>query len=116
RSLERSNGLICLLLAFLTVVNRLSNLSVRGPVIQADEGSYLANAAALAGFENDFASSYSAGYSLLISPVFFSGAQPSTIWIAVKAINAGIYFLLALGVFRLTRSALSAQANCASGI
>src|SRR5690606_6325171 len=40
----------------------------------------------------------------------------STIWIAVKAINAGIYFLLALGVFRLTRSALSAQANCASGI
>ena len=46
------------------------NLPVKGPMIQADEGSYLANAAAIAGFPNDMASSYHAGYSFLIAPAF----------------------------------------------
>jgi len=48
----------------------LLNLPVKGPMIQADEGSYLANAAAIAGFPNDMASSYHAGYSFLIAPAF----------------------------------------------
>ncbi|WP_347485392.1 hypothetical protein ABFV80_000140 [Vandammella animalimorsus] len=92
-----AKALALLLAAFVFFVN----IGAKGPMIQADEGSYLANAAAIAGYKNDMASSYHAGYSLLLSPAFLTGLEPETIWIIVKLINAilfgfGVYFLWVL--------------------
>lgn len=67
------------------------NHSVRGPMIQGDEGSYLANAAALAGFPNDLGGSRHAGYSLLLVPAFILGNTPDAVWLWVKLINALLY-------------------------
>lgn len=72
------------------------NGSIIGPMIQADESSHLLNAAAIAGHYNDFASSYHAGYSLLISPAFFFANGPEQAWFFVKIINGGLYFIGAL--------------------
>lgn len=76
-----------------------ANLSVYGPMIQADEGSYLASAAAIAGFPNDFASSYHAGYSILIAPAFWLADTPRGIWTAVKAINAVLILIAVLSLW-----------------
>ncbi|MBL4606536.1 MAG: hypothetical protein JKY01_01740 [Pseudomonadales bacterium] len=70
------------------------NILVQGPMIQADEGSYLANAAALAGYPNDLASSYHSGYSMLIAPAFWIANTPQEIWIVVKAINALLFVII----------------------
>lgn len=75
------------------------NLFIVGPMVQADEGCYLANAAAIAGFLNDFASSYNAGYSLMLAPAFWIGDTPHSIWIAVKAINAALFFLIVVSLW-----------------
>ena len=69
-----------LLSALLAIFLFIVNLFIKGPMIQADEGSYLANAAALAGFHNDMASSYHAGYSLLIAPAFWFAHTPSGVF------------------------------------
>jgi hypothetical protein len=90
-----------LLSVALTLLVYLWNRSVFGPTIQADEGSYLANAAAIIGFPNDFASSYSAGYSIIISPAFILGREPDEIWGWVIVINALLYFFLVLGLWNL---------------
>lgn len=82
-----------ILCAFLSVLVYLANSISKGPMIQADEGSYLANAAAIAGYVNDMASSYHAGYSLLLAPAFLDGAEPATIWNRVKIINAVLFGL-----------------------
>ena len=86
-----------------------ANLLVQGPMIQADEGSYLANAAAIAGYPNDMASSYHAGYSILISPAFRATDSPQSVWMAVKAINAilfaSIFILLSLIARKLNPTA-----------
>ena len=84
-------GIALALLASLVVY--LSNLSIAGPMIQADEGSYLANAAALAGFPNDLAGSYSAGYSLLLVPAYWFASTPEGVWAGVKVINAALFFI-----------------------
>lgn len=84
-------GVVLALLISLVVY--LSNLSIIGPMIQADEGSYLANAAALAGFPNDLAGSYSAGYSLLLVPAYWFANTPEGVWVGVKAINATLFFI-----------------------
>lgn len=85
-------GMTLALLASLVVYS--SNLSIAGPMIQADEGSYLANAAALAGFPNDLAGSYTAGYSLLLAPAYWFASTPEGVWTGVKAINAALFFIL----------------------
>lgn len=74
------------------------NSDISGPMIQADESSHLLNAAAIAGFHNDFASSYHAGYSILISPAFYFADSPEQAWLFVRIINSMIYFV---GVFLL---------------
>ncbi|WP_442498293.1 ArnT family glycosyltransferase [Methylobacter sp. sgz302048] len=84
-------GIALALLASLVVY--LSNLSIAGPMIQADEGSYLANAAALAGFPNDLAGSYNAGYSLLLVPAYWFASTPEEVWAGVKVINALLFFI-----------------------
>ncbi len=77
------------------------NLPVVGPTIQADEGSYLANASAIAGHLNDLENQYFAGYSLILSPAFWGRGEPSSIWLRVKLINAFLYFLTVLLLFKL---------------
>lgn len=74
-----------------TLLAFLLNLGVAGPMIQTDEGSYLANAAAIAGYSNDLASSHHAGYSVLLSPAFLFGLPPTQVWVLVKLINAVLY-------------------------
>lgn len=86
----------------LAAVVLLVNYPVRGPVIQADEGSYLTNAAALAGFPNDFASSYHAGYSLFLVPAFLLGNTPDAVWRRVKLINVLLYGWTILLLWRLS--------------
>jgi len=82
---------------FIAIVSFFANFGVLGPMIQADEGCYLANAAAIAGFQNDLASSYHAGYSFLIAPAFWLGDGPASVWLWVKVINSillGSVFIL----------------------
>lgn len=79
------------------------NFGVKGPTIQADEGSYLANAAAIAGFHNDLASDYFAGYSFFIAPSFWISDNPYGVWIIVKAINAFLYFFIVIGLWSIAK-------------
>src|SRR4051812_14165881 len=60
---------------------------ISGPVYLRDEIGYLANAAFLAGYRIDAASSFHAGYSLLIAPAFLF-SDPRVVWKAVLTINA----------------------------
>ncbi|NLE95926.1 MAG: hypothetical protein GX600_09665 [Dehalococcoidia bacterium] len=53
-----------------------------------DEIGYLAHAALLAGYPIDGASSYHAGYSLLMAPLFSLSPEPVTTWRAVIVLNA----------------------------
>lgn len=90
--------LLALALAgFATALNR----DIAGPMIQADEGSHLANAAAVAGFENDMAGSYHAGYSIFISPAFLMGHGPDRVWKTTLLINGLLVFLLCIGLWQL---------------
>ncbi|NJM10230.1 MAG: glycosyltransferase family 39 protein [Bdellovibrionaceae bacterium] len=75
----------------LGVAGYLINIGSVGPMIQADEGSYLANAAAIAGYRNDMASSYHGGYSLIIAPVFWLASSPLDIWAGIKLVNSMLY-------------------------
>jgi hypothetical protein len=70
------------------------NAPVQGLMIQADEDSYLANAAAISGYPNDMASSHQAGYSSLLAPAFATGAAPEVVWQYVRLTNALLLFLL----------------------
>jgi hypothetical protein len=82
---------------FIISIFIIVNYSIEGPVVQIDEGAYLANAAVLAGFKNDLASSYHAGYSLLIAPAFVIGSDPKEIFLIIKIINSlfwGFSFLI----------------------
>jgi hypothetical protein len=63
------------------------SLHTSGPAYLEDEIGYLANAAFFAGHRIDAASSYHAGYSLLLAPAFLLG-EPNSVWKAVLVINA----------------------------
>jgi hypothetical protein len=82
---------------FLSVFIGLSaffaNINISGPTIQSDEGSYLLNAAAIAGYNNDFSSKHHAGYSLFLVPAFWFAHTPHEIWVVVKLINSVLLFL-----------------------
>ncbi len=56
-----------------------------------DEIGYLAHAALLAGYPIDGASSYHAGYSLLMAPLFRFSPEPMTTWRAVIVLNAAMW-------------------------
>jgi hypothetical protein len=79
----------------------LANSNVTGPMIQPDEGSYLAIAAAIAGYPNDLAGSYFAGYPILIAPAFWIADLPQDIWGAVRAINATLFAITVFGLWLL---------------
>ena len=88
---------------FLAFCVFLLNYQVAGPMIQGDEGGYLANAAAIAGFHNDLASSYHAGYSFLIAPAFYIFDTPQSIWLTVKVINSALYLLLVVALWWIVK-------------
>lgn len=87
----------------LAVIVFFVNFGSKGPMIQADEGSYLSNAAAIAGYQNDMASNYHAGYSLLISPAFLMGDSPNKIWIFVKVINTLLFLSIVLLLWMISK-------------
>lgn len=70
-----------------------------GPAYQQDEIGYLVNGAFFAGHVSDGYSSYFAGYSLLLAPLFALLGDPAHIWQGVMVVNAilwaGAFFLLA---------------------
>lgn len=102
-----------ILLVLLAIAITYWNFDIVGPMIQADESGHLMNAAAIAGYFNDFAGSYHAGYSLLISPAFLLGGNPEAVWKWVIVINGLLYFL---GVYFLWRfgTAISTQSSKAT--
>jgi hypothetical protein len=61
-----------------------------GPAYLEDEIGYLGNAAFFAGHRIDTASSYHAGYSLLIAPLFWM-SDPFVVWKGVLAVNAMLW-------------------------
>lgn len=79
------------------------NANVIGPTIQPDEGSYLATAAAIAGYTNDFSSNFHGGYSILIAPAFLIADTPFDIWEVVRAINATLFASSVFGLCLLAK-------------
>lgn len=68
------------------------------PAYQQDEIGYLINGAFLAGFVVDGYSSYHAGYSLFLAPLFLIANDPEAIWYGLQVINSlfwgGSFYLL----------------------
>jgi len=74
------------------------------PLFLRDESGYLANAAALAGFTFDGASSYRAGYSLLLAPLYFLFDDMFVIYRFVQALNIGLCLVAIVLLDRLLKS------------
>jgi len=62
-----------------------------GPAFLADEMGYLANAIFLSGHKVDGASSYHAGYSLLLAPLFLLLDDTNIIWQGAVLINSFLF-------------------------
>jgi len=90
-----------------------------GPAYLSDEIGYLGHAALLAGYTIDGASSYHAGYSLFLAPLFRLFSEPADIWQGVMVLNAatwaGSVLLLArlVAYFFPQRPALQRSASVA---
>ena len=98
-----NNSAFRFLLAGLIALSALLlNLGIEGPMIQADEGGYIANAAAIAGFLDNQANSYHPGYSLILSPAFLIADNPSSIWLGIKIINSILLFIGVLILWKLS--------------
>lgn len=67
------------------------SLQFTGPAYLSDEVGYLSKAAALAGYSIDASSSYHAGYSVLLAPLFHLLTDPFSIWHGVQAVNAALF-------------------------
>ena len=85
-----ANGRTCFTAIAIGVVYLVSSWHTTGPAYLEDEIGYLANAALFAGHTLDAASSYHAGYSLLIAPAFLLGG-PEAVWKGVLTINAALW-------------------------
>ena len=66
----------------------LASRQFTGPAYLADEIGFLSKAAFLAGFGSDGASTYRAGYSLLLAPLFRLARDPAQAWTFVLLLNA----------------------------
>lgn len=80
-----AGAMIAVLVALVCFV---SSLQFSGPVILSDEASYMTKAAALAGHPTDTASSYHAGYPLIVSPAFMLFDDAVSAWRAALFISA----------------------------
>ena len=75
------------LLAIFSTLILISVFRHLGPIYLSDEVHYAAKAAHLAGQSNLLSSSWHAGYSLTLAPVFKVFGIQQTTWIAVTAFN-----------------------------
>ncbi len=91
---------------FISCLVFMSNFHISGPMIQGDEGSYLANASALVGFRNDLAGSYHSGYSIFLAPAFLFGYDPNSIWMCVKLINTFLFSILLICLWGISKKLL----------
>lgn len=94
------HGLVLIILAC-SLLRMFLDRNYDASLVVRDEGGYLANAAAFAGFAFDGANSYHAGYSLLILPAFLLFENPTTIYHCIQAINVVLAALAILLVHRL---------------
>ena len=79
----------------------LLSLKFEGPTYLQDEVGYLAKAAFFSGKPIDAASSYHAGYSILLSPLFLLTSEISKIWVGVVALNTGLWIASLVMTHRL---------------
>lgn len=87
------------------------SLLMTGPLIHWDEGSYLLNAAAIAGkLHGNPANDYYSGYSLLLVPAFLLSGKFGTIYHYALIINAALLASLPFALWRIART-LTPQAN-----
>ena len=101
-ALWEAGGLVLILVAS-SLIRIVLNRNYDASMVMRDEAGYLANAAALAGHAFDGASSYHAGYSLLILPAFLLFDDPLRVYRGVQAINLILAALSILIVDRLLR-------------
>lgn len=90
-----------------------ANRSIGGPAYQQDEVGYLVNAAFLAGHVIDGFSSYHAGYSLFLAPLFGLLDSPEQVWQGVKLVNAALWSLSFLSLALLLKRAVPEAAESA---
>lgn len=64
------------------------SLQYKIPMYLSDETAYMTKAAAIAGYPTDMASSWYAGYPLLLAPLFWIFSDPFVIWKGVMFLNA----------------------------
>jgi len=84
------------------VVNR----SYTGPAVPWDEIGYLANAALISGHTIDGATSYHAGYSFFLAPLFLIFSEPPQIWQAIMVLHAFLWSVSFLLLARILRKLL----------
>lgn len=75
----------------ITALYFLLSLGFNGPAYLQDEIGYLAKAAFFSGKSIDAASSYHAGYSVLLAPLFLITTDISKIWTGIAALNAALW-------------------------
>lgn len=79
---------VTLLCVLTSAIFFCASLRFHGPAYLGDEIGYLSNAAFLGGHPSDGASSYYAGYSLLLAPIFWLASGAEQVWTGVLALNA----------------------------
>jgi hypothetical protein len=96
----RDIAIIALIVGLVTMIG---NLFHPGLSVEADEGSYLLNAAALAGELKHSALTfeYASGYSLLLAPAFFFFDHFDRIYFWALSVNALLAATTTIAVFRL---------------
>lgn len=95
-----ASGLAPFLALLAASIYWFANRSIDGPAYQQDEIGYLINAAFLSGHVVDGFSSYHAGFSILLAPLFLLLNTPEQVWEGVKVVNALLWSgsLIALAV------------------
>ncbi len=81
----------------------LVSLRYSGPAYLSDEMGYLSKAAAIAGYPSDMASSWHAGYSFLIAPIFALFSDPFLIWKAIMVANTAMWTVSFMALFYILR-------------
>jgi hypothetical protein len=99
-SLRRLPGSLTLIL--IPIVYCVVNLKFSGPIYIYDEIGYLANAAFFTGSEIDAASSYHAGYSILLMPAFLIFNDTWWIWKAIVATNALLFWIAFIVLYNIS--------------
>lgn len=87
----------------------LSNKEYSGPAYLSDEIGYLTKAIYFAGHEVDAASSWHAGYALIISPLFAFINDTRQVWSGIVAINSLLFSSSVILIYFLTKISLGVK-------